>query len=147
MTGKYQVFIVLFALSIFGGVCWSAYHYHGKYQDEKARADFAELRADSADAIMNRTLAAADLINTVTGTTHNAKTQITLESQRAAEDVTASVAGDDCSGRLVPTAAVNRLRDYADRLRSGSGTASASEHDGRDAAAANSGPANVGREP
>lgn len=51
----------------------------------------------------------------------HAKQQIALESQRTQKDIKVAVADDGCAARLVPAAAAERLRKYADSLREHSG--------------------------
>ena len=51
----------------------------------------------------------------------HAKQQIALESQRTQEDIKVAVADDDCASRHVPAAAADRLRKYANSLRTDSG--------------------------
>ncbi|EAQ2905568.1 DUF2570 domain-containing protein, partial [Salmonella enterica] len=58
-----------------------------------------------------------------------AKQQITLESQRTQEDIKVAVADDDCASRPVPAAAADRLRKYANSLRTDSGGTVASKPD------------------
>lgn len=145
MKIRYQAFIAIFLFSLVGGICWSAYHYHEKYKAEKNRADSAELRADSASAIIERTLTTVDIINTVIGITHNAKLQIALESQRTENDIKVAVTGDECAGRVIPAAADIRLREYARRLRTSSSAAATGESNSRDTTAADTNTANMGQ--
>jgi len=121
MKTRYLIAIVSLGLCLFGGVCWSAWYYNDKANLEKARADAAEQLADSANAITANVIQAVNIINTISEANQHAKQQIALESQRAQNDINVAVANDDCALRPVPTAAANRLRQYADSLRSGSG--------------------------
>ncbi|EFB4730109.1 DUF1133 family protein [Escherichia coli] len=59
----------------------------------------------------------------------HAKQQIALESQRTEEDIKVAVADDDCASRHVPAAAADRLRKYANSLRTDSGGTVASKPD------------------
>ncbi|WP_318372821.1 DUF2570 domain-containing protein [Enterobacter sp.] len=121
MKTRYLIAIVSLGLCLFGGVCWSARYYNDKANLEKARADAAEQLADSANAITANVIQAVNIINTISEANQYAKQQIALESQRAQNDINVAVANDDCARRPVPGAAADRLRKYADSLRSGSG--------------------------
>lgn len=76
---------------------------------------------DSNRAVMNNVLQAVAITNIVLGANQHAKNQITMESQRAKADIKVAVASDDCASRPVPAAAADRLRQYADSLRTSSG--------------------------
>ena len=49
---RYQIIIFSFAVSVLGGIVWSASHYHDKYQAERLRADAAEQSLVMANTIM-----------------------------------------------------------------------------------------------
>lgn len=115
------VVILLLALA-----SWLSY---GSYQSEKKRADDAEQSATSAVTITDNVLRTIKITNIVLETNQYAKQQITLESQRAKEDIKVAVANDDCASRTVPTSASDRLRKYADSLREGSSGTSANKPD------------------
>ncbi|TKU71483.1 DUF2570 domain-containing protein [Citrobacter sp. wls710] len=105
---------------------WLSY---GSYQSEKKRADDAELSATSAVTITDNVLRTIKITNIVLETNQYAKQQIALESQRAQADIKVAVADDDCAHRPVPVAAADRLRQYADSLRTGSGGATSGKPD------------------
>ncbi len=124
MKSHYLIAIVVFILCLFGGACWSAWYYSDKASREKIRADRAEQQVESANAITANVIQAVSIINTISEANQNAKQQIALESQRVQADIKAAVANDDCARRPVPAAATDRLRKYADSVRTGSdGTA------------------------
>ncbi|MBA8329827.1 DUF2570 domain-containing protein [Citrobacter freundii] len=107
-------------------VSWLSY---GSYQSEKKRADDAELSATSAVTITDNVLRTIKITNIVLETNQYAKQQIALESQRAQADIKVAVADDDCARRTVPAGAADRLRQYADSLRTGSGSSATSKPD------------------
>ncbi|MCS3602727.1 hypothetical protein M2371_001936 [Buttiauxella sp. BIGb0471] len=74
---------------------------------------------NSNRAIMDNVLKTVAITNIVLGVNQHAKNQIAQDAQSAAHDIKAAVASDDCAARLVPAGATNRLRQYADSLRSG----------------------------
>lgn len=99
------------------------------YKVEKKRADDAEQSATSAVTITDNVLRTIKITNIVLETNQYAKQQITLESQRAQADIKVAVANDDCAHRPVPDAAANRLREYADNLRSSSSSTATNKPD------------------
>jgi len=105
---------------------WLSY---GSYQSEKKRADDAELSATSAVTITDNVLRTIKITNIVLETNQYAKQQIALESQRAKADIKVAVANNDCASSPVPNAAAERLRQYADSVREGSGSSVARKPD------------------
>lgn len=105
---------------------WLSY---ASYKGEKKRADDAEQSAVSAVTITDNVLRTIKITNIVLETNQYAKQQIALESQRAQADIKVDVADDDCARRTVPAGAADRLRQYADSLRTGSGGTVASKPD------------------
>lgn len=129
MKTRHLIAIIVFIACLFGGVCWSAWHYSDKASRENARADSAEQQAEAANAVTANVIQAVNIINAISEANQDAKNKIALESQRAQNDIKVAVADDDCARRPVPAAAADRLREYADSLRSGSGGTAASKSD------------------
>ncbi|WP_208469092.1 DUF2570 domain-containing protein [Escherichia coli] len=130
MKIHYKIIIFSFALSVLGGIVWSASYYHDKYQAERLRADAAEQNANAAGASTANVIRSVNIINVISEANQHAKQQIALESQRTQEDIKVAVADDDCASRPVPAAAADRLRKYANSLRPGSGSSVTSQPDG-----------------
>lgn len=129
MKLHYLIAIIVFILCLFGGACWSAWYYSDKASREKTRADSAEQQAESANVITANVIQAVNIINAISEANQNAKNEIALESQRAQADIKVVVANDDCARQPVPAAAADRLRKYADSVRTGSGGAATSQPD------------------
>lgn len=129
MKIRYKIIIFAFALSVLGGIVWSASYYHDKYQAEKKRADAAEQNANTAEAITANVIQAVNIINAISKANQDAKNQIALESQGAQADIKVAIANDDCARQPVPAAAADRLRQFADSLRKGSGGAASGKPD------------------
>lgn len=129
MSLRYKVLFAFLIFSFIGSIAYSASYYHSKYQSEKLRADDADKRADSSETITANVLRTVAITNIILETNQHAKQQIALESQRAANDIKVAIADDDCAVRIVPAAAADRLRKYADSLRTGSGGAAADKPD------------------
>lgn len=114
---------------LIGALAISASHYKGKAEQERQRADGAEQQANAAQAITSNVLTTMTIFNTIVEANQHAKQQIALESQRTQEDIKVAVADDDCASRHVPAAAADRLRKYANSLRTDSGGTVASKPD------------------
>ncbi|BDH45741.1 peptidase [Salmonella enterica subsp. enterica serovar Choleraesuis] len=121
MNTRYLVLAGLFLLALAGGLVWTADHYHRLYQSQKNRADAAEQRASSSEAITANVLRMTSIFNAISEANQHAKEQIALDASRTASDIKVAVAHDDCAARLVPAGATDRLREYADSLRASSG--------------------------
>ncbi|HDD9781586.1 TPA: DUF2570 domain-containing protein [Escherichia coli] len=129
MKMSYWALILTFIACVAGGLVWSANHYHGKFLEEQKRADAAEQRADSTEAITANVLRTMAITNIIQEANQHAKQQIALELQRTQEDIKVAVADDDCASRPVPAAAADRLRKFANGLRERSGGTTASQPD------------------
>ncbi|MDR0805961.1 MAG: DUF2570 domain-containing protein [Enterobacteriaceae bacterium] len=97
-----------------------AYHLLGKTEQLKADNSALIKERDSAEKVTNNVLRTVAIINDIARENQDAKQQIALEAQRTESDIKNSVASDDCANRLIPDAGVNRLREYANSLRTSS---------------------------
>lgn len=85
--------------------------------------------ATSARTITSNVLRVVAITNMVMETNQHAKQQIALESQRAANDIKAAVAGDDCAPVVIRTGAVKRMQQYKDSLRANTASTTSSKPD------------------
>ena len=115
---------------LIGALAISASHYKGKAEQERQRADGAELQANAAQAITSNVLTTMTIFNTIVEANQHAKEQIALDASGASADIRVAVANDDCTNRSVPAGAVKRLHDYANGIRAGSGDSVTSQPDG-----------------
>ena len=123
---KPLVLIALVALSYWGLSSWryAAGHADGKDEADRAwQAKWSQRDAGEAQAITDNVMLTINIMNQAVEATRNAKHQIALESQRAARDIAEAIASDDCARRPVPAVAAQRLRQYADSIRSGASDA------------------------
>ncbi|WP_395840168.1 hypothetical protein [Edwardsiella tarda] len=126
---KPLVLIALVALSYWGLSSWryAAGHADGKDEADRAwQAKWSQRDAGEAQAITDNVMLTLNIMNQAVEANRNAKHQIALESQRAARDIAEAIASDDCARRPVPAVAAQRLRQYADSIRSGA--SSTTEH-------------------
>lgn len=128
MKWYHQALIALFVVCLAGGLIYSADHYHSKYESEKKRADDATQRADGSEAVTANVIQSVRIMNSISKANQDAKNQIALEAQRARDDIKVAVAGDTCANRAMPAGAANRMRDYANSLRTCSGSTDSGKH-------------------
>lgn len=116
MKPRYVIVISIFILCLFGSVCYSAYHYHNKYQDEVKRGDTAE-------AITLNFVTTMNIINEISKAAHEEKQNLAEKGATHVVYIRQALEGDTCARQLVPDPAVNSLRELKDSLRtSTSGT-------------------------
>ena len=116
MSKLTTVLLTLLAL-LAVGIC-SLWHNNGKLNEKVSDLEASQ---KSAETITKNVLTTVTLFNQISEANQNAKAKGALESQRAENDIKAAVANDDCANRLIPADAVERLREYADGIRSSSG--------------------------
>lgn len=117
MKWQYTALIAAFVICLAGGLIWSANHYHSKSESEKARADKAEERAESSEVVTGNVIQSVRIMNSISKANQDAKNQIALDAQRAQGDIKMAVKGDVCADKPIPSRGVNRLREYANSLR------------------------------
>lgn len=100
-------------------------------ENTRINSSLSMLQAEnnSNRAVMDNVLKTVAITNMILGANQHAKNQIALESQRTQAYINVAVANDDCAHRAVPAGAADRLRQYADSIRTGSGGAAASKPD------------------
>ncbi|WP_096217741.1 DUF2570 domain-containing protein [Enterobacter kobei] len=88
------------------------------YKDQR---DKAVVRADTSEAITNNVITAMNLIRDISQATQNAKNELAQKGETRIVYIRQALQGDPCANQLVPAAAADSLREYADSLRPGSG--------------------------
>lgn len=112
----------------FGVIVFIAWLWNER-DDLQNNLNAANASASSNQSITDNVLRTVSIINTISEANQHAKDQITLELQRAAHDIKAAVANDDCAAHPVPARAAEWLRRYADSLRASSGGTTPGESD------------------
>lgn len=100
---------------------WLASHYHDNAITFKEQRDKATVRADTAETVSNSVVTAMNLINDISRATQNAKTELSQAGEQRVIYIRQALEGDKCAKQLVPAAAADSLREYADGLRAGAG--------------------------
>ncbi len=100
---------------------WLASHYHHNAITFKEQRDKATIRAETAETVSNSVVTAMNLINDISRVTQNAKTELSQAGEQRVIYIRQALEGDQCAKQLVPAAAADSLREYADVLRTGAG--------------------------
>ncbi|MCP6337293.1 DUF2570 domain-containing protein [Klebsiella pneumoniae] len=100
---------------------WLASHYHHNAITFKEQRDKATVRAETAETVSNSVVTAMSLINDISRVTQNAKTELSQAGEQRVIYIRQALEGDQCARQLVPAAAADSLREYADGLRAGAG--------------------------
>ncbi|WP_170116071.1 DUF2570 domain-containing protein [Brenneria roseae] len=79
-----------------------------------------------AETITANVITSLRIINTITQANADAKQQIEQKSTERIVYIRQALSADDCAARPVPGDVVNRLREHADRIRSGASSADTS---------------------
>ncbi|HCD6067723.1 TPA: DUF2570 domain-containing protein [Klebsiella oxytoca] len=100
---------------------WAVNHYHDNATKFKEQRDKATARAEIAETVSNSVITAMNLINDISRVTQNAKTELSQAGEQRVIYIREALKGDQCAKQLVPAAAADSLREYADGLRTGAG--------------------------
>lgn len=101
---------------------WAVNHYHDNATKFKEQRDKATARAEAAETVSNSVVTAMHIINDISRVTQNAKTELSQASEQRVIYIRQALEGDQCAKQLVPAAATDSLREYADGLRTGAGS-------------------------
>ncbi|HID9124537.1 DUF2570 domain-containing protein [Klebsiella michiganensis] len=87
------------------------------YKDQR---DKATVRADASEAITNNVITTMNLIRDISQATQNAKNELAQKGETRIIYIRQALEGDPCANQLIPSAAADSLREYADSLPSSS---------------------------
>ncbi|WP_186379497.1 exotoxin [Yersinia rochesterensis] len=109
--------LIAVLIAIFAGLAWLAFHYHGQSVGKDATITTVTGERDEARFILSNQVRMVNIINDIAKVNEDAKKQITLDSQRTKAGIKSDIANDDCTNRLVPVGAIDRLRAHSDKIR------------------------------
>lgn len=89
------------------------------YKDQR---DKATVRANTSEAITNNVITTMNIIRNISQATQNAKNELAQKGETRIVYIRQALEGDPCANQLVPSAAADSLREYADGLRYGTGS-------------------------
>ncbi|HBM9089028.1 TPA: DUF2570 domain-containing protein [Klebsiella oxytoca] len=116
-----RYWLQLIVVTVIGGLAFFANHYHGNAITFKEQRDKATVRAETAETVSNSVVTAMNLINDISRATQNAKTEFSQAGEQRVIYIRQALEDDQCAKQLVPAAAADSLREYADGLRAGAG--------------------------
>lgn len=96
---------------------WAVNHYRDNAITYKDQRDKAKARADASEAITNNVITTMNLIRDISQVTQNAKNELAHKGETRIVYIRQALEGDPCANQLVPYAAADSLREYADSLR------------------------------
>ncbi|MFV3023590.1 DUF2570 domain-containing protein [Klebsiella aerogenes] len=100
-------------------MAWAINHFRDHAITFKEQRDKATVRAETAETVSKSVVTAMNLINDISRVTQNAKTELSSEGEKRVIYIRQALEGDQCAKQLVPAAAADSLREYADGLRAG----------------------------
>ncbi|MEP8465049.1 DUF2570 domain-containing protein [Enterobacter hormaechei] len=115
LTAIFAVVVVCLLFSM----AWAIDHYRDNAITYKDQRDKATVWADTSEAITNNMITTMNLIRDISQATQNAKNDLAQKGETRIVYIRQALEGDPCANQLVPSAAADSLREYADSLRSG----------------------------
>ena len=114
-----RYWLQLLVIALIGGLALFVNHYRDNAITFKEQRDKATVRAETAETVSNSVVTAMNLINDISRATQNAKTELSQAGEQRVIYIRQALEGDQCAKQLVPAAAADSLREYADGLRAG----------------------------
>lgn len=114
-----RYWLQLMVVALIGVLAFFVNHYRDNAITYKDQRDKATVRADTSEAITNNVITTMNLIRDISQATLNAKNELAKKGETRIVYIRQALEGDPCSNQLVPSAAADSLREYADSLRSG----------------------------
>ncbi|MFS9563371.1 DUF2570 domain-containing protein [Enterobacter hormaechei] len=109
----------LLVVVLIGVLAFFVNHYRDNAIAYKGQRDKATVRADTSEAITSNVITTMNLIRDISQATQNAKNELAQKGETRIVYIRQALEGDPCANQLVPAAAADSLREYADSLRSG----------------------------
>jgi len=115
-----RYWLQLTVLAIIAAMALAVNHYRDNAITYRDQRDKATVRAETSEAITNDVITTMNLIRDISQVTQNAKNELAQKGETRIVYIRQALEGDPCANQLVPSAAANSLREYADSLRPGS---------------------------
>ena len=123
MISNWKAVAVLLLLACALSIAWAINHYRDNAITYKDQLDKATVRAETSEAITNNVITTMNIIRDISQATQNAKNELAQKGETRIVYIRQALEGDPCANQLVPSAAADSLREYAESLRSGPGGA------------------------
>ncbi|MFC2189616.1 DUF2570 domain-containing protein [Enterobacter hormaechei] len=118
-----KLWLPVVILVVIAVLSWKVNHYRNNAITYKDQRDKATVRAETSEAITRNVITTMNLIRDISQATQNAKNELAKKGETRIVYIRQALEGDPCANQLVPSAAADSLREYADSLRSGPGGA------------------------
>ena len=116
-----RYWLQLLVIALIGALAFFVNHFRDNAITFKEQRDKATVRAETAETVSNSVVTAMNLINDISRVAQNAKNELSQASEQRVIYIRQALEGDQCAKQLVPAAAADSLREYADGLRAGAG--------------------------
>ncbi|MBJ6469405.1 DUF2570 domain-containing protein [Enterobacter hormaechei] len=113
-----RYWLQMLVLALIGVLAFFVNHYRDNAITYKDQRDKATVRADASEAITSNVITTMNLIRDISQATQNAKNELSQAGEQRVIYIRQALEGDQCAKQLVPAAAADSLREYADSLRS-----------------------------
>ncbi|EMG9894526.1 DUF2570 domain-containing protein [Enterobacter hormaechei] len=113
-----RYWLQLLVVALIGVLAFFVNHYRDNAITYKDQRDKAKVRAETSEAITNNVITTMNLIRDISQDTQNAKNELAQKGETRIVYIRQALEGDQCAKQLVPAAAADSLREYADSLRS-----------------------------
>ncbi|MFK9998218.1 DUF2570 domain-containing protein [Klebsiella aerogenes] len=117
--GRLTAIICAVVICLLVSMAWAINHYRDNAITFKEQRDKATVRAETAETVSNSIVTAMNLINDISRVAQNAKNELSQAGEQRVIYIRQALEGDQCAKQLVPAAAADSLREYADGLRAG----------------------------
>ncbi|HCT5822027.1 TPA: DUF2570 domain-containing protein [Citrobacter sedlakii] len=114
-----RYWLQLMVVALIGVLAFFVNHYRDNAITYKDQRDKAKVRADTSEAITNNVITTMNLIRDISQAAQHAKNEVAQKGETRIVYIRQALEGDPCANQLVPSAAADSLRQYADSLRSG----------------------------
>lgn len=116
-----RYWLQLLVIALIGALSFFVNRYRENAITYKDQRDKATVRADTSEAITSNVITTMSLIRDISQATKNAKNELAQKGETRIVYIRQALEGDQCAKQLVPAAAADSLREYADGLRAGAG--------------------------
>lgn len=107
----------LLVVAVIGVLAFFVNRYRDNAITYKNQRDKATVRAETSEVITSNVITTMNLIRDISQATKNAKNELAQKGETRIVYIRQALEGDPCANQLVPSAAADSLREYADSLR------------------------------
>ncbi|HHP1262991.1 TPA: DUF2570 domain-containing protein [Enterobacter roggenkampii] len=112
-----RYWLQMLVLALIGVLAFFVNHYRENAITYKDQRDKATVRANTSEVITSNVITTMNLIRDISQASQNAKNELAQKGETRIVYIRQALEGDPCANKLVPSAAADSLREYADSLR------------------------------